>query len=371
MAVLLPSLAAASAAGLASAEGVGEPIHLDYRWPEGCPDETAFVARIRGRTTAARFVDRGEAARTFAVSLESGSPASGSVAVTEGERGEGARRLEADSCEHLADALALIVALALDPHALAAPMAPPPAEDSGAISDSGAVPSSRTDLEASTPTPPVDFADAAPPRTLAPPGADAPMTRSMSVEGASPSPKRIPSAYQFFVGGDFVLAAGVAPAPLYTGSPYVGWRYTRLSQVGPTVRGSFLRAETNGSRVPGGTVNFSWTLGRIDGCATVWPRGRVKLSPCARFEAGAFDVTGATFSSSGVRPLTPSGPWLAVGGLGRLEATLFGPLAFDAEVGAIFPLSAGNFVINPARTTAYKVPFAGFEAGTGLGLSFP
>jgi hypothetical protein len=371
VAVLLPSLAGASAAGLAWAEGVGERIHLDYHSSEGCPDETSFVARIRGRTTAVRFVERGEAARTFAVTLESGSPASGSVAVTEGERGEGARRLEADSCEHLADALALIVALALDPHALAAPVATPPAADSGAIFDSGAVSSSKVDLEASTPTPPMDLADAGPPVSFGPPGADAPPP-SISMEEAPPSPQRVPSAYQFFVGGDFVLATGVAPAPLYTGSPYVGWRYTRLSQVGPTVRGSFLHAESNGASVLGGAaLNFSWTLGRIDGCATVWPRGRVKLNPCARFEAGALDVTGSTFSSSGVRPLTPNGPWLALGGLGRVEVTLFGPLSFDAEVGAIFPLSAGNFVINPARTTAYKVPYRGLEAGTGLGLSFP
>jgi hypothetical protein len=182
----------------------------------------------------------------------------------------------------------------------------------------------------------------------------------------------MPSDHHFFVGGDFVLATGVAPVPLYTGSPYVGWRYTRFSQVGPTVRGSFLRAESNGAGVlGGGTANFSWTLGRVDGCATVWPRGRVKLSPCARFEAGALDVTGSTFSSSGVRPLTPNGPWLAVGGLGRVEVTLFGPVSFDSEVGAIFPLSAGNFVINPSRTSAYEVPCCGFEAGTGLGLSFP
>jgi hypothetical protein len=372
VALLLPPLAAASASGLAWAEGVGEPIYLDYHSPEGCPDETAFVARIRERTTAARFVERGEAARTFVVSLKTGSPASGSVAVIEGEQGEGARRLEADSCEHLADALALIVALALDPHALAAPAAAPPATDSGAIFDSGGVSSSKADLEASTPAPPMDLADAGPPVSFGSPGADAPRAPSISVEGAPPSPQRVPSDHHFFVGGDFVLAANITPAPLYTGSPYVGWRYTRFSQVGPTVRASFLRAESNGASVLGGAaLNFSWTLGRIDGCATVWPRGRVKLSPCARFEAGALDVTSSTFSSSGVHPLTPSGPWVALGGLGRVEVTLLGPLSFDSEVGAIFPLSAGNFVINPSRTSAYKVPYAGLEAGTGLGLSFP
>jgi hypothetical protein len=136
-------LAVAGAPGLASADGLGEPIHLEYRSPTGCPDEAAFVARIRGRTTAARFVEQGEAARTFGVVLETGSPPAGTVTVTEGERGGGARRLEADSCEHVADALALIVALALDPHALAAP--------TSVVADSGAAPAPKAALEASTP----------------------------------------------------------------------------------------------------------------------------------------------------------------------------------------------------------------------------
>ena len=118
-------LAVASASAVVRAEGDGEPIHLEYSSTEGCPDEAAFVARIRSRTEKARFVGPEERVRTFVVKLQRGSPPSGSVTVTEAELRQGARRLQADSCEHVADALTLIVALALDPHLIATPETPP------------------------------------------------------------------------------------------------------------------------------------------------------------------------------------------------------------------------------------------------------
>jgi hypothetical protein len=119
--LLLAQLAATGGSAVAWAQEVGEPIHIEYQAAEGCPLEADFVARVLERSAAARLVARREATRTFIVNLETGSPPSGSVTVTEGDHSQGARRLEADSCEHVADALALIVALALDPHAVAAP----------------------------------------------------------------------------------------------------------------------------------------------------------------------------------------------------------------------------------------------------------
>jgi hypothetical protein len=76
-------------------------------------------------------------------------------------------------------------------------------------------------------------------------------------------------------------------------------------------------------------------------------------------------------ASGFVHPEIRHSAWVAVGLLARLEATLFGPLSFDSEVGASFPLDSGDFVIDPTKTTAYEVPYVGLAAGAGLQLSFP
>src|SRR5258708_15601464 len=114
------------AAARAVAQESAEPIRLVYRASEGCPDEASFVARVRARTARARLAWAGESSRTFTVVVEAGPPPSGRVTVDNADQAEGTRRVQADTCSDVADALALVVALATDPRGYAAPAPAPP-----------------------------------------------------------------------------------------------------------------------------------------------------------------------------------------------------------------------------------------------------
>jgi hypothetical protein len=105
--------------GLARAQDAEEAIRLDYQSGPGCPDEASFVARIRARTQRAHLVAEGESAREFDVRIVASGRPAGTVTVVNHGHAEGARSVNAGTCEEVADALSLIVALALDPRAMA------------------------------------------------------------------------------------------------------------------------------------------------------------------------------------------------------------------------------------------------------------
>jgi hypothetical protein len=128
-AVLAASIATATIARADEAE----PVRLAYVAPEGCASEAQFrvyVAASGGRLRADR---PGVAARTLTVRIareKEGDRLSGRVVVEDIFGEETARSLSSDTCEEIARALALVVALALDapPRERALPVeeTPPP-----------------------------------------------------------------------------------------------------------------------------------------------------------------------------------------------------------------------------------------------------
>ena len=358
-------LLAAAGVGVAAADDASEPIHLEYHAGAGCPGEDAFVARVHARMARVRLVDGGEGVRRFTVELtRGGGHPSGSVTVAGRARSEGTRRLEADTCDEVADALALMVVLAIDPRALTAsetsppssafdagaPLASPP-PDASALSDASALPDASAPPDAMTP--PASPTPPAPPPAIEPPAPPA----------ATPPPAR---PLHFFAGGDFVLATGVTPSTLFTGAPFVGWRTVRPSLLGASVRAAFLRAGTGAVGVVGGSAEFTWTVGRIDGCAMLWPDHSLRLGACARAEVGVLEVSG----ESGPARETQQSAWVAAGALARLEWSFFGPLVFDLEGGPSFHISADHFYFREDSTSGYYVPIVGLSAESGLALHF-
>ncbi len=219
-------VAGASVVALAET-GPDEPIRLEYRATFGCPDEANFLERVRARTASVRFVREGAPARVFSVTLAAGPPSWGSVTICNRDREEGARRLEADSCDHVADGVALMVALAVDPHAVARP-APATAEIEASV-----VPQSAEVPDASSAT--VEDVDGAPP--LPAPHLETPDAAPPPLSPLPPKPPlryetgqtRRPSSLEIlvrhlFVDADAMLATGVSPKTLIAGAPYLGWR---------------------------------------------------------------------------------------------------------------------------------------------------
>jgi hypothetical protein len=115
-----------SVLGLAALLGVAgvavaEPLELEWDAPDGCPDREA-VEKLVSRQMGERVTTK----------LSAPLSASGRVALTSGaytltlRTPTGDRRLEAETCDELAEGAAVILALLIDPHA--APTQPPEPE---------------------------------------------------------------------------------------------------------------------------------------------------------------------------------------------------------------------------------------------------
>jgi hypothetical protein len=304
----------------AAAQDAQEPIRLAYRASNGCPDEASFVGRIRARTGRARIAHAGEAARTFTVVIEAGRPSSGRVIVNGADQAEATRSVQADSCSDVADALALVVALAIEPPTN---VQPPP------IASSVAPPSS-----------------------------------------ASAAPRVIPPASEpggFFIGFDVAVATGVAPrAPLIGGSPFLGWRAKGNALIEPSFRLAFLRAGSGPVDFTVGTAEFTWTVGRLDACPLAWPRAAIRVVECARVEAGTLEVAAANVPA----PLTQLRSWLTAGPLVRAEWAFLHWGFIELEAGVLVRIVQDRFYFFAPETSAYQVPPVGVTAGVGVGIHF-
>ena len=247
----------------ARAQDAPEPIHLDYQASPGCPDEAAFLNRVRSRTGRARFVGPAARARRFSVTIDAGaSGATGRVVVVETDGVEHTRHLDAGTCEDVADALGLIVALAIDPRASSAPSPPPPepaaAGEPHPPGDSALPSPSATPAPAPSPLPAPTSLSPPPPPTSAMPPPPRPAPAPSSVPPSRPAPS-------FFVGAGFGVTSGVAPDALPSQALFAGRENGRRSML---LRATFLRTASGAvgaSSAPGGrrSVHLDrWTARR-------------------------------------------------------------------------------------------------------------
>jgi hypothetical protein len=329
----------------AEEEETTEPIRLTYEAPQACPDEVSFVERIRARTTRARIARPGEAARVFDVRLDGGPPFSGSMTVTDVDHSEGARHVQADSCDEVADALALVVALAIDPRASAQPATAPPI----------LVPSP-------SPRPhPVSTGRDKRPWGRAP-------RASLAERFGERTPKNAtaaPSTQSLFAGADLAVTSGVAPDSMVGASPYVGWRAISTTAFAPSIRIALVRATSSTGAAASGSAGFLWTVGRLDACPVAWAVDRLRATACTRLEAGTLEAAGGNVQA----PQTRLRAWFAAGPLARMEWSFLGPVFLDAEATALFRATNDRFYFIP-DTTIYQVPIVGMGAAVGVGTHF-
>lgn len=350
--VALGAVAASAVASPAAAQDEEEPIQLAYSASAACPDEAAFVARVQARTGRARFGSPGAGAREFDVALVNGPPSSGALTVRGPDGRAGTRRVLADTCAGAADALALIVALVIDPQAIQdreppARPSPPPTPPSTDAKTGG--------TEAPSVAPAPEQPEAVAPL---PPVVPARVDRS----GAAPRA----TGNVLFAGADLVVSQGVAPNALVAVAPYVGWRGRFLNGLEPSARAAFVRAGSGAVDVPPGTTVFTWTVVRVDACPVDRHGRAFSLTACARLEAGALDVEGGVIDSA----RTAHRAWFAAGPLLRAEWAFLDPLFVEAEASALLRATDDHFFFLP-DIEVYRVPVVGFGGGVGIGAHVP
>jgi hypothetical protein len=290
---------------------------------------------VRARTDRLQLAGEAGASTLYRVrAAAAAAGAHGTLEIVEPSGPASSRAVDAATCDEAVDALALIVALAIDPNASTAPHAL---------------------LSAPAPTPA--------PAPEQPPPAARPVAMA-------PAPRATaqPTRWRFAATAGATFVTGAAPALLV--GPAVSIEAAAEPPgtgvaAAPAVRLGFVRAASPTVSAGVGAARFTWTVGRLEGCPVRAALGAWEAMPCVRFDGGVLEATGADVDV----PSAASRPWLAVGGVARVR---WRPGAFFLEVdgGVSAALTRDHFYFDQPPTTIYDVPGAGAQGDVAAGARF-
>jgi hypothetical protein len=307
-------------------------VRLDYRAPDGCPNEAEFARRLSERLTRARLAAPEEFARTLLVELTLDAEGAAGRLDFVSESGESfSRSVRGPSCDEVASGMALVAALAVD----AEPTVEPPPE---------------------TPAPPPAPPAPPPPRPAPPPPRPPP----------SPPPPPPEALSGWFMSGSGGLVTWASPGPalaLVLGGGY------ELDELGPHFRVEGYM--TSGSREDDQRESsFDGYGGRLEGCPiAAGVRRLLRLEPCVATYVG---ISLAEGMPSDALPTTRTDEsfWFSASLVARASAFIgFGWFEAAAEVGV--PITRKEYIFERPRENAFTVPAAGFGARLGLNVEFP
>ncbi len=301
------------------------PAAVWYRSGEGCPDGAAFLELLRRRETPAQLAQVGDRI-DFVVTLGSGPDGSRGQLERQAEQGTVAlREVQGKTCDAVADALALSLALTWDPSQRGAPEAPP----------------------VSAPAQPAPRADAPSPVRVA-----APVPAHAVARTPEPPPRTI------WLGIEGSLWSLSEAVPFFGGAVFGEVRSSR-SGTGfrPLVR---LSAELLFSPDLGGEVEGWIGAGRIEGCPVSFGTALLKLRPCTGFDLGLLRAAGTRSGGA-----SASDFWAAWSTQARLSWETGSNWGLDAQVGIIVPLTHYELVVGKPEQTVSELRRLVFAAGIG------
>lgn len=303
-----------------------EPAPADWRAPAECPDRAQVVEavdRLLGRPVAP---EDGVALRGEVVAIDGGG-----FELTLGDA-SAPRVLRADSCEVLAEAAALLVAMAIDPDAVAqaAPPEPRPAAAQAEAPVEDARPLAAA-LDVPRPGEPEPHRKAE--RVLA----------DRTAEGAPSSAGALRIHAATGVGMDAGTLPGVALAlQLVAG---LSIHRTRVELVGTYLPSRVARADNHATAR--GAVSLL-ALGLRSCVAAV--DGAVALGPCGGLEIGAMTAAGEGVSTPGASTV----PWASASAGAFVTVPLAGWLALRADAAGVLAVTRPSFVIEGVDGTVHR-----------------
>jgi hypothetical protein len=301
-----------------------DAVTLQYERSGDCPTEEDFAARLRKHAPRIEVGDSHRAGRRLRVLLE--PSASGYRAMLYEKRARFGdsllRQAEADNCQTLADAMALIVAMTADPSEKRAPAAPglPPAP-----------PEAYADRDAGAPSP---------------------------VSEGTSEQKR----WHVDVGAGGAVAFGLGPEALFGAPVWLGVR--RGESLGSSVAAGFFRP--NDAHIGAGTTEatLQYALGTLLICQAVHEREQGwAVSACARATVGSLHVQ-APF---GKEP-SQSRAFMAVGLGGAFVAAIAKPLSLRFDLGLSVPVAHYYVYSGSPEISVYSMSYVGTYGALGLSL---
>ncbi|WP_437782649.1 hypothetical protein [Sorangium sp. So ce1097] len=307
-----------------------EPRAVDLRWeaPDGCPpaDEVRReIARLLGASEQHQPIEV-----EIAVARAGGARLRLDLRIRAPSPGE--RVIRGDDCASMSRAAALIVAMSIDPDAVARSAAAQPA------------------------------AQPAPPSAVAAPVAAAPRPPPP----APPAAARPPAAAERDLEGAIWLSAHIEQALV----PAVGVGLA----AGGGIRSGWLRADgaagvvpSTSSRIAGmaaGAEFRLWFL-EVDACARALERP-VSVYVCALGRQHWLLARGREVDEA----FTRTAPIFAAGLGALVEWRIAGPLRGEGALHAVVPLRRPRFVVENVEGDVYRPPAAGLSSRLGVALAF-
>ncbi|MBA3544959.1 MAG: hypothetical protein H0T76_00600 [Nannocystis sp.] len=349
--MLLPLIFALASSTQGAPEPSPEP-QVQVRWtaPVGCPS----VEYVRARTEALlgrELEDPRHPPVEASVTIRrqsGGWSASLELATFEGRR---RRPLRAGTCEALADVVALLLAVTIDPTARFPSLEAAP---------DGVQPTDRS---------PVGIPDAVPVERS--PEAPAPAPRQTPPPSPSPSPSPPPSPrpapdhrrrLQGFVGAGFTLQGGGVPGLALgaAGSGGLAWARARL-----LVTAAYAAPVSSSALAPGARLAARQGWAAIAGCGLL-VRRRLEVPLCGGWFAGAMRAVGSGLDDG--RPVRL--PWTGLV-LGAGLRYVFHPrIAAAMDVLALVPVLRPSFIVDGLGVVHQAASLAA-SGQIGLELRFP
>jgi hypothetical protein len=307
-----------------------ERIVLAFEADATCGDAASFAQRVRQRTTRARFVE-GEGDRTFRVKIVAvGRELRGELTVSDRSGASPPRIVASNACEEVASALALMVALAIDPKASLAPPAPP------------------------APSPPPIPEETGPPPS--------PLAIAIPDDVGRAPPAEARDHLRLALGASGGVHTGAAPSAAGLIGAAVTLELDRASIFAPLARVGGALSTVQHVGFAAGSARFLWDSGVLDLCPIrlqPWPS--LRAHACAGTELGVV----AASASGGIDPRSEDRLWAALTGGARF-AWEAAPRVFaiDGGVRALLPLRKDRFYVGP-DDTLFRVPSVGVAAEVG------
>jgi len=329
-----------SAAALAQAPAPAARLEVDAN--PACSTRDELVARVAARSTRIRFVNDAAGVPALAARIEVGphGGAVGELTVVEPDGRRFSRQIEAPSCAAATDALALVVAITLDP--------------SVATADGSKAPAALDSGTAGPGAPPV-----APPPPPPPAGETTPTVST----GATPAPGPV---FQYITAGvTGAVVSGPAPGLMPGIGIEVQAGLERASIWSPAVMLSVAHTWRSDLKEAAGIAAFSLDLVSLDLCPARAVVLRVEARLCASGSAGRLAAEG----SDTYDPRSVARPFATAGGAARLAFPFGGRIQLGARVGAGATLWRDAFEFTP--DVFHRAASVTLVGEVGVGVRFP
>ncbi len=347
----------------AASEAAMTAAHLEVHATPDCTTRSDLAARVAARSRHIQFVDDDSA---LAVEAVFAAGRSGSVVGELALSGPGgkllSRRLRARSCADAADAVALIIAVTLDPtfagdsRALAGVQT-----ETRSLADPSASPSTAPRARPAAISEPIEKPVKQPAeRALE---KEVPVTANPLVASSPTPPVVARRRVGVHLAGQTIV--GPAPSVMPGVAVYVMAGLDRDALWSPVIMVGVTHAWRNGLAEPGGTASFTLDAASLDACALRLRLFFIEARACGSALVGRLSTSGDETSA----PATVARPFAVAGAAVVLTAGLGSMVELSARLGAGLTLLRDSYEFAP--TIFHRAESITSSASLGLGVRLP